>query len=307
MLDLTRVRVFREVATRRSFSHAAQALDYTQSAVSQQVAKLEREVGLPLIERTSRPIALTEAGRTLLARTDIIFGEVATAETELRALAGAAGGTVRLGGFATACATILPRAITLFAENHPGVAVTLSEMEPTVALRRLRAAEIDLAVTYKFSNADTPTVDDERLEVVPLARDPFLLALPEQHRLAHRRSIRLAELRDEPWLGAPAGGSSGGYRRFLVRTCHEAGFEPSIAFEPDDLWTGRGIIAAGLAVGLMPRMAFTIPHPGIAIVRLAGTAPARSILAVHMPGRRVPANAAMIQCLRQAFSAHAAR
>jgi DNA-binding transcriptional LysR family regulator len=306
MLDLVRLRVFREVATHRSFSRAAQALDYTQSAVSQQVAKLERDVGLPLIERTSRPIALTEAGRTLLARTDVIFGEVATAEAELRALAGIAGGTLRLGGFSTACATVLPRAITLFTEEHPRVTVTLSEMEPAVAIRRLRAAEIDLAVTYAFSDTGPPGPDDARLEAVTLARDPFLLALPEHHRLASRRSIHLPELRDEPWLGAPAGGTSGGYRRFLVRTCHEAGFEPSIAFEPDDLWTGRGIIAAGLAVGLMPQMAFTIPHPGIAIARPAGIAPARSILAVHMPARRVPAYGAMIDCMRQAFSAHAA-
>jgi DNA-binding transcriptional LysR family regulator len=146
MLDLTRLRVFREVAARRSFSGAAEALDYTQSAVSQQISKLEREVGLGLIDRGSRPIGLTEAGRVLLARTDLVFGEVAAAESDLRALAGLETGTLRIGGFATACATNLLRAIRLFAARHPGVSVGLAEMEPSVARRQLRAAEIDVAV-----------------------------------------------------------------------------------------------------------------------------------------------------------------
>lgn len=129
MLDLARLRTFREVATRCSFSSAAAALDYTQSAVSQQIATLERDLGLTLIERGNRPVGLTEAGRVLLRRTDAIFGEVATAEAELKALAGLESGSVRLGGFASACATLLPQAITSFAERYPGVDVLLSEMD----------------------------------------------------------------------------------------------------------------------------------------------------------------------------------
>jgi DNA-binding transcriptional LysR family regulator len=303
MLDLTRLRIFREVAARRSFSGAADALDYTQSAVSQQVSKLERDIGLLLIERGTRPIGLTEAGEALFARTDVIFGEVATAEAELSALAGLEAGTLRLGGFATACATILPIAIRLFAARHPGVVVGLSEMEPGPALRRLRAAEIDLAVTYRFEATDAAVADDG-LESVALARDPFVLALPENHRLAQRRSLRLAELSDERWLGAPATGASAGYRDFVTGLCREAGFEPSITFEPGDLWTGSGIIAAGLAVGLMPRLAFTIPFPGVAIRPLVGISPSRTILAMHAPGNRAPAVPRMLECLAEAFAAH---
>lgn len=299
MLDLTRLRVFREVAARRSFSAAADALDYTQSAVSQQVSKLERDAGLVLIERGSRPIGLTEAGAALFARTDVIFGELAAAETELRALAGLEAGTLRLGGFATACATLLPRAVRSFSARHPGVAVGLSEMEPERARRLLRAAEVDLAITYRFGDRDE---DDDGLASVELARDPFLLALPEGHRLARRRSLRLADLRDERWIGSPAAGPAGGYRDFVVRQCRAAGFEPAIAFEPGDLWTGRGIIAAGLAVGLMPRLAFSIPYPGVAPRPVTGASPARTILAVHVPGRRVPAIPPMLECLAEAFA-----
>jgi DNA-binding transcriptional LysR family regulator len=264
--------------------------------VSQQIAKLERDVGLALIERGRRPIGLTEAGETLFARTDVIFGEVATAETELGALAGLRAGTLRLGGFASACATILPRAIRIFAARHQDIVVGLSEMEPPLARRRLRAAEIDLAVTYRFVGTDE---EADGLRGVELARDPFVLALPRSHRLAHRRSLRLEDLKDERWLGAPP---TSGYRDFVVRFCREAGFEPAIAFEPGDLWTGRGIIAAGLAVGVMPRLAFTIPDPDVALARIAGAAPARTILAVHMPSRRVPAVAPMLECLGEAFA-----
>lgn len=301
MLDLSRLRVFREVASRRSFSAAADALDYTQSAVSQQISKLERDVGLTLIDRASRPIGLTEAGDVLIARTEVIFGEVAAAESDLGALAGVETGTLRIGGFATACATVLPRAIRLFAARHPGVAVRLSEMEPSLARRGLRAAEIDLVVTYGFGEVSAGDNNDG-LEAVVLARDPFVLALPQGHRLAGRRSLRLSELSDERWLGASGTGASGGYRDFVVRICREAGFEPSIAFEPGDLWTGRGIIAAGLAVGLMPQLAFNAPYPGIEIKRIAGVTPSRTILAVQMPGRRVPAAAPMIKCLTEAFA-----
>lgn len=306
MLDLVRLRVFREVAARRSFSAAADALDYTQSAVSQQVSKLERDVGLLLIERSRRPIGLTEAGEVLFARADVIFGEVATAETELDALAGLEAGTLRLGGFATACATLLPLAIRRFAARHPRVVVTLSEMEPGPARRRLRAAEFDLAVTYRFDDADGAGRDDG-LECVEVAHDPFVVALPARHRLARRRSLRLEELRGERWLGAPATGSSAGYRAFLTGLCRDAGFEPAIAFEPGDLWTGRGIVAAGLAVGLMPRLAFTVPYPGVAIRPLAGISPARTILAVHVPSRRVPAVPAMLESLAEAFGGYSDR
>jgi DNA-binding transcriptional LysR family regulator len=298
MLDVGRLRVFREVAIRRSFSAAADALDYTQSAVSQQISKLERDVGLTLIDRGRRPIGLTEAGDVLLARTDLIFGEVAAAEADLGALAGLEAGTLRIGGFATACATILPHAIRLFTERHPGVAVQLSEMEPGLARRRLRAAEIDLAVTYRFGEGAT----DE----VTLAEDPFVLALPQSHRLAGRPELRLAELREDQWLGASGTGASEGYRGFVVGLCREAGFEPRVAFEPGDLWTGCGIIAAGLAVGVMPRLAFSIPFPGIEISRIAGAAPARTITAVQVPGRRSPAAAPMIECLRRAAGARPA-
>jgi DNA-binding transcriptional LysR family regulator len=302
MLDLVRLRTFREVAGRASFSRAAEALDYTQSAVSQQISALERELGLTLIERGGRPVRLTEAGRTLLDRTDAIFGEVATAEAEMQALAGLESGTLRLGGFASACATVLPQAITLFATRHADVEVGLSEMEPAAAVRMLRGGDIDIAVIYAFDGDEVAS--DGGMDVVPLAYDPFLVALPEGHRLAGRKALGLADLKGERWLGSPAGAESGGYREFVLRTCQAAGFEPQIAFEPGDLWTGRGIVASGLAVGLMPQLAFTIPHPGVTLMRIKGSSPARHIFALGVRDRRVAAVPPMLDCLTEAFASH---
>ena len=279
---------------------AAEALNYTQSAVSQQISALERDVGLTLIERGARPARLTEAGQTLLDRTDAIFGEVATAEAEMRALAGLKAGRLGLGGFASACATVLPRAIRLFAERHPGVEVGLSEMEPSKAIRVLGAGEIDLAVVYRFPGDELPA--DARLEAIELARDPILIALPEGHRLAGRRSVRLAELSEETWLGAPPSPGARGFREFVLRVCREAGFEPRIAFEPSDLWTGRGVVAAGLAVGLFPQLAFTIPHPGVVVRPIKAAGPVRRVAALHVRERRVAGIAAMLACLTEAFS-----
>lgn len=165
----------------------------------------------------------------------------------------------------------------------------------------LRAAEVDLAVTYSF-DGDVASAD-EGFDAVQLASDPFLIALPASHPLAGRRSLKLSELKNERWLGSPATGAAARYREFVVRVCRQAGFEPRIAFEPGDLWTGRGIVAAGLAVGLMPRLAFSIPHPGVVTKPLSDVTLARRILAVRVGDRRVAGVPPMLECLREAFGA----
>lgn len=300
MLDVRRLRVFKEVAGRRSFSEAADALDYTQSAVSQQISALERELGLTLIERGTRPVRLSHAGQLLLERCDAIFGEIATAEADLRAVAGLQAGALRIGGFATACATLIPSAIATFARRHPGVELTLTEHEPSIAERRLRAAELDLAVTYCLGEQQQLPVADG-LERAHLADDRFVVALPEDHHLTRRSSLELRELSDERWTAAPAQGPSAGYRAFIARLCRDAGFEPEIAYETQDLWTGRAIVAAGLAIALMPELAFTIKHPGVVTRPLTDVPPARRILAVHANKRHNPAIPAMLELLRTTF------
>src|SRR4051794_24747044 len=130
MLDVRRMKVLREVAARGSFSAAAETLAYTQSAVSQQIAALEREAGTRLVERNARGVRLTDAGRSLVVHADAILGRLADAEAELDAIAGLRGGRLRMTTFATAGATVVPRAIVEFRRRHPGVELALEPEEP---------------------------------------------------------------------------------------------------------------------------------------------------------------------------------
>src|SRR5919201_4441539 len=161
MLDVKRMKVLREVAAERSFSAAAQKLGYTQSAVSQQIAALERESGTVLIERNPRGIRLTDAGEALVRHADGILARLAEAEAELEAIAGLRGGRLRLGSFPTAGATLMPKAIAVFSRKHPGVELSLAEAEPDESLPRLKAGELDLILVD-----DSPLADDDEVEFV---------------------------------------------------------------------------------------------------------------------------------------------
>src|ERR671920_843780 len=148
MLDVRRMRVLREVAQRGSFSAAADALAYTQSAVSQQIAALEREAGIRLVDRNARGVRLTDAGRALVDHADAILARLADAEAELEAIAGLRGGRRRLASFESAGATLMPLAIAQFSARHPGVELSLSLAEPEDSVPQLRSGELDVALTF---------------------------------------------------------------------------------------------------------------------------------------------------------------
>src|SRR5215210_269551 len=180
MLDVRRLRVLREVAARGSFSAAGDSLGYTQSAVSQQIAALEREAGTTLVERSARGVRLTDAGRALVEHADGILARLAAAEDELEAIAGLRGGRLRLASFPTAGATLVPLAIAEFSRRHPAVELSLIEAEPEEAVPQLKAGELDLALTFEYETAvgRVKTADDELLDRVHLLDDPMYLALP---------------------------------------------------------------------------------------------------------------------------------
>lgn len=298
MLDVGRLRFFSEVARVRSFTEAALRLSYSQSAVSQQIATLEAELGLTLIERGPRPLRLTDAGETLLRRAEIIFGEVATAEAELRAIAELESGIVRVAGFSSACATILPLAFAQFLRKHPNVGVTLQEMRPKAAHSALRAGDLDLAVTYGYPPYEQPL--DDGFERVALGDDHLVIVLSVSHRLARRRSLRLEHLQAENWVAAPHDSPAGEHRRHLEEHCARAGFEPHVGYEVSDVATAVGLIGSGLAVGLMPALAFLNPHPAI-VTRQPGndTTPFRHLYAVHIAQRKIPGIDPMLNVLQR--------
>src|SRR2546421_10447568 len=195
MLNVQRLRVLREVVARGSFSAAADALDYTQSAVSQAVATLEAEVGATLIERDRRGLRPTAAGAALVEHTDGILARLEAAEEDLAAIIGLRGGRLRMASFPTAGATLMPLAIATFRAAYPDVELTLAEGEPEEIVPRLRAGELDLALLFEFAGESAKLAGDEsRLE---LLEDPMFLALPPDHRLAGRRHLRPEQLAGE--------------------------------------------------------------------------------------------------------------
>src|SRR5919197_773653 len=169
MLDVRRMRVLSEVAEQGSFSAAATALNFTQSAISQHVAALERETGARLVERGPRGVRLTDAGRALVCHADAILARIEDAEDELAAIAGLRGGRLRLASFQSAGATLVPRAVAAFHERHPQVELGMIEAEPDEAGARLRAGDIDLALVYDFE--EIPGMLDAGLELTHLTDD----------------------------------------------------------------------------------------------------------------------------------------
>jgi DNA-binding transcriptional LysR family regulator len=295
MLNVARLKVLKEVAYRGSLSSAAEALSYTQSAISQQIAALEAETGMALLERHPRGVSLTAAGQTLVGHAEGILARLDTAEAALSAIAGLRGGRLRMASFPTAGSTLMPVAIANFRAAYPDVELTLAEGEPEEIVPRLRAGELDLALLFEFDE-DTQLL--EGMARSPLLEDPMYLALPREHRLSKKAKLRLAELSGESWVQTS---SSSPCARHVVRSCHAAGFEPSVTFESDDYQTVQGLVAAGVGVALIPELALSVVREDIAIRALSPAPPVRQVIAATPEGARlVPAAPAMLTMLGHA-------
>lgn len=303
MHDLRRLRAFHAVAERRSFSAAAAQLGYAQSVVSHHVGALEREFGVTLVERGTRPVGLTDAGERLRRHAAAVLGHVAAAEDELRALAGLQTGTLRVGAFLSACTSFVPPALVAFEAAHPDVDVRLEQLEPPAALHRLRAGELDLAVIWDVHDSEP---DDDGVHREHLGDDPFRVVLPPAHRLARRRELTLEELAGERFNGPPDEGFSRPYREMLNRLCHDAGFAPDVAYIVHDVAVGRAFVAAGLCVALMPELTIPPPRPDVAVLPVRDVKPFRSVYAAWLRGRRMPAVAPMLRRLAGAAAARLA-
>jgi DNA-binding transcriptional LysR family regulator len=290
MLNVNRLRILVEVANRGSFSAAADALSYTQSAVSQQVAALEAETGVTLLERLPRGVRLTPAGEVLLKYAEGIIARLHAAEAEMAAIAGLRGGQLRMASFPTAGATLMPLAIAIFRAQHPEVELTLAEGEPEEIAPRLSAGEFDIALLFEFEGTSESLGPD--LSRLPLFEDPMFLALPADHPLSRRRTLRLENLRAEAWIQTSA---SSPCAQHVVRSCHAAGFEPIVSFESDDYQTVQGLVAAGVGVALIPKLALSGARDDIAIRALSPHSPVREVIAATPEGTRLTAAAAAMR------------
>ena len=304
MHDLRRLRAFHAVAQTGSFSGAGLELGYAQSVVSHHIAALEREFGLTLVDRSSRPVRLTHAGTRLLQHAEAVLGHVTAAEDELRAIAGLQRGTLRVGAFLSASNSFVPGALSRFAREHPSVDVSFEQLEEPAAFRRLRSGDLDLAVVWRIPGFTEPP-DADRFDELHLGDDRYLVVLPRGHRLARRREVPLAELASDRFMAPARRGHAIPYRDLLDQLAADAGFQARI-HEIEDVTVGRAMIAAGLSVGLLSELMIPAPHVDVVLRPARGVTPYRSIHAAWLRGRRNPASTRMTQYLADAAEARLA-
>ena len=302
MLDVRRLHMLRELAERGTIAATAEALGYTPPAVSQHLAALERQVGVALLERQGRRVALTPAARLLVARTERVLAELEAAEAELAAGNGDLRGSVRLAAFPTAAATLVPSAMAVFAARHPGAEVLLSELEPEDALPALKLGEADVAVVHEYDFS--PRGDDPSVELTPLVEDDIHVAVPVDHPAAGDE-IALKALARERWI---AGYVDTACHRVVITACRAAGFEPRIVARSNDFRVVLALVAAGQGVALVPGLAVDDPPAGVCLARPAGRRLGRRVLAaVRAGGSGHPAVVALLDALRDATPVTVAR
>jgi DNA-binding transcriptional LysR family regulator len=288
------MRVLREVAAQGSFSAAAEALSFTQSAVSQQVAALEREAGTKLVERGARGIRLTPAGQALVSHADAILSRLDDAEQELAAIAGLRGGRLRTAGFQSAGATLVPRALAEFHRRHPEVDLTATTAELPQAHELLRSGEIDVAIVMDFE-AEPLLLQD--LDTEHLLDDSYYVALPSGHPLADRRQVAIADLAEEDWINSCPGTSCD---QVVLNACRAAGFDPRVVIQCDENDQMQAFVAGGLGVALWPGLALAHLRPGVVVKPVAGKQVTRRVHAATVRGAyRSPATEAMLSILRE--------
>ncbi|MFG1627465.1 LysR family transcriptional regulator [Kribbella sp. NPDC049227] len=294
-VSLIALRVFREVAERGTFTSAATALGYTQSAVSRQIASLERAAGAPVLERRREGVRLTEAGQVVLRNAAGVLDQIDATARELAGLP-AAGGTVRLGWFPSAGAVVLPQAIGALRRSHPSIAVTTREGSTPALVRALRAGSIDLALIASAPPFRPPDSESPALALETLAERSLRLAVPAGHPLAAQDSVDVAELRGQRWIAAPAAGEEQ-----LMGVWPGLDERPQVAHTVRDWLAKLHLVAAGAGLTtISTSMASAVP-PGVRVLTVrGGPEELRRTILARLPGRMSGPAALLADALRAA-------
>src|SRR3954451_9283093 len=278
-MDPRRLLTFRAVAHARSFSRAAEGLSLSQPSVSHQIALLETEIGIRLLERGRGGLRLTRAGEVLREHADHIAWRLQLADTQITALAGQRRENLRLGAFPTALAGFVPSAINRLRLAHRDLRVLLSEVTPSTLEPRFLSGDLDVTISYQDATAERH--EFEGAERIDLMQDTFLIGLPPAHRLARTDApVSLTQLAEDDWIFASTEG-------FLVQACRDVGFDPHILATTSEPLATRGLIARGLGVGWVPSL-LVAEYSGIAIRPVKETIRRRHIYALLPPGDRHP-------------------
>jgi DNA-binding transcriptional LysR family regulator len=272
MIDVHRLRVLREVARHGSFNKAAGALRCTPSAVSQQIAALERTLGADVVSRSTRGVHLTEPGRLLVESAEAIAAELQHVQRQIADLSTGAA-RLTIATFTSGGRRLLPEALRDLCAAHPELEVAILEHEPEDSLPLVRSGQADLALAYHFDGPPPVRPGDRSgLEWTALAADPLWLVLPDGHRMAGAAEVHLADLAEERWvLGCL---STAGLLRDLAAL---AGYVPRISCSATDYFFAASLVGAGVGISLLPQLALDQLPPGLAVVPLAHPRPSRHV------------------------------
>ncbi|MEV0715111.1 LysR family transcriptional regulator [Asanoa sp. NPDC050611] len=258
MLDLRRLRLLCDLSRLGTIAAVAQAHTYTPSAVSQQLATLEREAGVDLLRRTGRRVTLTAAGHVLVQHADAVFAALEHTTAVLAAVGAGVSGPLRIGAFPTAVRTLLPATLVALGREHPGLELMVTELDPAEVPGALRDRRLDVGLLHDYDVV--PVKPDPTLDSVPLLTEPVFLAVP-----ATGAAATLAEAADEPWILATPGTLC---HTVTLQVCRSAGYLPRARHHADDFATVLALVAAGQGVSLVPALAATDPPAEVRLVRL---------------------------------------
>jgi LysR family transcriptional regulator, transcription activator of glutamate synthase operon len=291
-MELRQLRYLVALAEARNFTRAAEHEHIAQPALSQQIRRLEQEAGVARVERTTRRVALTEAGELLAVRARRILAELDAATADLRALSGLQTGHVLIGAIHTMGPLDLSIALGTFHERHPGVELTVREESSEELAELLRVDELDLAFL-----SVTERIESHGIGFHPLVTEELVAIVPREHRLGGRRRVRMAELAGERFIAFREGAR---LRELLITASHAAGFEPRIALESNESQLIRRLVARGLGVAIVPRSDSGGDSQDVSVATLIEPALTRDITLAWREGRRhPPATAAFLDlCLK---------
>lgn len=292
-MELRQLRSAITIARRLSFTAAAEELAVAQPALSQQIAALERELGVRLFDRTNRRVALTDAGRAFVARAERIVADVDAAGEEMSAFAGGLRGRVVVGAYQSFAEYTLPKLLGRFHAEHPGIEVALREGMADALLAALHAGTLDVFV----GDMTVSVLATQGFRAEPLYEDELVIAVAARHPLAARGRIRIEELRNESFVIFRPGSTMTARLNALAR---DAGFEPRVAFESEDSLTVRSLVAEGLGVALYPRAIGNTPGPNVALLSVAPQPILRTMSLVTRAEQHGPAVSGFIAFIREA-------
>lgn len=293
-IDLVQLRTLRELRERGTITATAAALHLTPSAVSQQVAALSRSVGAPLLARHGRRVRLTPQADIVLDHADRLHTELEAIKAELLRFGDGQAGAVRLAAFGTAITGLVVPALRLLAAEHPGLSVTVEEVEPPECFRHLDTGDADVAVTVDYRHGPSP--HDPRYQRTALCRDPLFLVVPSGHPRAGDPIVSLCDFGSEPWI---AGAYGHPCSDITMAACTAAGITPRFSHRANDWAAVIALAAAGAGVALVPALALGDGHLGVAAIPVGPETPARSIYAAVRNGSATaPHIAAVLTALR---------